>query len=439
MKSLLIPKPAITIMTTLRDHGFECYLVGGAIRDYLLGLEPKDYDLCTSANEEEIRSCFPGATFICDNGAKHGTLTIRMGETNTEVSTFRNQEGTKPSLETDLRHRDLTINSIAYDGEKFIDPCGGIGDIKNKTLTLGDNPSQAIIEDPLRILRVLRFKANLGFRIEEKTAAAIKESAKLLKNVAKERILVELRGILIDENILATLLDYQEIFLVLFPDLVPTVGFDQHTRWHAHKLYEHIAHVVAGVPADFMLRFAALLHDNGKVRCVSQEDKPDGSFVYHFPGHPQESALMAKPVLKEYRLPLKEAEEILFLIAHHDYVIAPKPKSVRKFLALAYGVCPEDPLSLLDKLLRLQESDHADHTILVPIPRAEILDIAKAIIDGKEAFSLKDLAIRGEDLLVLGYQGKIIGIALRSALDEVIAERIPNEKEPLLQFISSRF
>ena len=351
MNGMPLSVAASSVMQVLRDHGYEAYIVGGAVRDYLLGKSPHDYDVSTSASVAQIRACFPHEHIIENNGEKHGTVTVRIEGENIEITEFRHAPHETPSIKVDLRHRDLTINAIAYDGTSIIDPCGGLDALGRRILTMGPNPESVIAEDPLRILRVLRFQAVLGFDVDKPTAAAIKRNATMLRGVAKERILAELRHILIDSNIGTRMEEYPEIFTTLFPDLLPTVGFDQHTPWHAHTLYVHIAHVTQNTVADFISRFAALLHDNGKVDTCMREDKPDGTYVCHFYGHPLVSAYMAKPVLSEYRVPQKEAAQILFLIEQHDRTISPNRKSVRKALARIVAVEPAEPLELLKKLL----------------------------------------------------------------------------------------
>ena len=426
------------LIDEIREHGYECFLVGGAVRDMLLGKEPKDYDLATNATVPQIEFIFDGIQKINNNGRKHGTVTVRTHKHNVEISSYRYDEGRRPTIEEDLSHRDLTINAMAYDGEKIVDPYGGQSDINAHLLKTPVDPEKTFREDPLRMLRVLRFHAKYGYGIDPSISKQIERLAPLIVNVAKERILIELREALLAQDISDVLLRYEALFASLFPDLRETIGFDQHNHWHAHELYVHIAHVVGKTKPDFITRLAALLHDNGKVHTVSVE-KRDEETIYHFPAHPFVSAQLAEPILRLYRLPNAEVAQILFLIQFHDSKIEPTRKSVRRFLAHCSDVPGIDPLTLLSKLLDLQSADHADHTILVPIPEEEILSIARDILENKEAFSLKELAINGDDLMKIGLQGKAIGVALHYALEEVMNERVPNEKEALLQRVKAAF
>ena len=433
-----LPAYLTDAMAALRDHGYQCFLVGGAVRDLLLGETPKDYDLATNASVFQIEAVFQSDKKINGNGRKHGTVTVRIAKNNIEISTFRH-EGEEPStIESDLNHRDLTVNAIAYDGERLVDPLGGLVDLQQGVLRMALDADSTIKEDPLRILRALRFHAKYGFAIEANTSVAMKKLYPLLENVANERIATELRTILLAPDIKDVLLEYQDIFAFLFPPLKPTIGFDQHNHWHAHELYVHIAHVVGGTKPEFLTRLAALLHDNGKVDTVSIENR-DGEIIYHFPYHPIVSEQLAEPWLREYRFTNIEVPIVLFLIKFHDSKIATTTKSVRRFLAHCSSVQGIEPIKLLEMLLDIQQSDHADHTKLVPIPSDEILSIARNIIEGKEAFSIKDLAINGNDVMALGFTGKGIGVALRYALEQVLSENVPNEKDALLALLKKTF
>ncbi|MBO5529347.1 MAG: CCA tRNA nucleotidyltransferase [Bacilli bacterium] len=437
MREYILPSYVEEVLSRLRQNGYQAYVVGGAVRDFLLGEETHDFDICTSARENVVDQLFSDKKKINPNGVKHGTITIRIAHQNVEITSFRHNPGEEPSLETDLRHRDLTINSIAYDGE-FIDPYGGINNLQNRILRMVD-PEAVIKEDPLRILRALRFQTKLGFQIDDATKEAMIRHASLLREVATERILAELRIILLHPKIDVVLQEYQDIFTVLFPDLKPTVGFDQHTRWHAHTLYVHISHVVANVPPDFTLRLAALLHDNGKIKTVTREDLPDGGYCYHFYGHPAVSAAMAETEFIRHHLPLLETSQTLFLIRYHDIHIGTSKHSVRKMLQHCLEADGIAPLEILRKLLYLQAADHADHTKFVPIEEDHIMAIAEEIVRNQEAFSLKDLKVNGHDMRRLGLRGPDIGSALNQLLELVMADQLPNDHDILMDYVRQQY
>ena len=435
---IAIPTHIQFAIDRLKGAGYPVYIVGGAVRDFLLGLTPHDFDLATSASEEEIQELFHDCHFTNKNGLKHNTVSILVKKEMIEITSFRHTPFEEANIDNDLRHRDLTINAMAYDGEIY-DPLGGKKDIEEKRISMGDDPQRIIVEDPLRILRALRFHVMLGFSIESETKKAMKSLAPLLRQVAEERILNELKTILIADDILDILLEYHEVFCAIFPDLAPTVYFDQHTHWHAHDLYEHIAHVVANVSPKFTLRLAALLHDNGKIKTISAERKDDGGYCYHFPKHPHVSFLMAEPELMRYHVPLLEANQILFLIRNHDNTIATSTKSVKKILARCSDCKGAEPLPLLKDLLELQCADHADHTILVEVPSEKIMEIAEIIVASRDAFALRDLDIDGNVMKNLGLEGKQIGEALHYALDGVIEERVENKRPLLVQYVKEKF
>lgn len=434
---LKLPEYVLEVLNIFKNNNKEGYLVGGAVRDLLLNKEAKDFDISTPLEEKEIKELFKDYNFVRPNGFKHGTYTLRYKKHNVEITTFKYDENEEKCLKTDMNHRDLSINTLAYDGEYIYNYRNGLEDLNNKIVTMGDNPLKIINEDPLRMLRAIRFKAQLGFKIEEKTRQAILDNYLKLKDIAKERIIHEVLEILISETVEEILFDYEKIFTYLFPPLLPCVNFDQNNRWHAYDLYTHTVHVTKGVKADKNLRFAALLHDIGKVPTVSQEYIEGVGYINHYYGHPAVSKEMAAPILNEYKFSNYDKSEILFLINYHDNKIALEKKSIKKVLAKIDNFNPDNHLETLAKLVNLQHSDHRDHTMYVPIPEEEILSIAKAIQEEKDAFKLKDLAIDGRDLQLLGFKGKEIGDTLRKILDLVIEDKLKNNKEEIIAYIKN--
>ena len=431
MGTLKLPKLVNEIMARFKTCGYEIYVVGGVIRDFYLGKQPDDYDLVSNASISTILSLFPEYHNINENGQRHGTITFHTEIGNIEISSFHGN-----TLAEDLQYRDLNVNAIAFDGTDFIDPRNGIQDIENHKLSMGEDPNKIIEDDPLRILRVLRFHAETSFEIAPKTKSAICLNAQKLGRISKERITSELRKILLAPDIGLLLDKYRVIFGTLFPDLAATFDFDQHNPWHAHDLYTHTFYVVQGTPARFRIRIAALFHDLGKVPCRSIEWKSKTEYAYHFYGHPASSASIAEPILSEYRFGNQEIAEILFLITNHDNEIPLTPKAVKKVLA-KIDTLHADPIPLLEDLLDLQISDHLDHTTVTPIHKAETLALAKEILAQKEAFTIRQLAINGDDLLNLGFHGKEIGDVLKNVLNLVIEEKLQNKREVLLNYALS--
>ena len=228
-------------------------------------------------------------------------------------------------------------------------------------------------------LSLLAAHLQTGEAITEENEERINALASGIPALSAAEVLPELKIIATAPNIGELMVRFLPVFTALIPDYVPTVGYDQHTVWHAYDLYTHITHVVQGVPNDFALRIAAMLHDNGKPGSVSIEYKENGGYVYHFYGHHALSAKMAAPVLPRLGITGDLAKEILFLIEYHDYTISPTEHSVRKFLKQLNAQNFAEPMKVLEKLLALQTADHADHTKLVPIPSEEILSLAHKI------------------------------------------------------------
>ena len=434
-----LPDYILEIIDTFKKNGYEVFLVGGCIRDLLLNKTPHDYDLATSASEQEVKELFKEYHFIIPNGAKHGTYTLRYKHHNIEITSFKHSEDEENNFKNDTNHRDLTINAFGYDGEYLYDYHNGEEDLANHIISMGEDPSKIVNEDPLRILRAIRFQAELGFDIEDKTKEIILSNYQKLSGVSKERIINEISHILVTDNIENILLTYHDIFGYLFPPLIKTFDYDQNNRWHPHDLYVHTVHVVKNTIKDRNTRLAALLHDIGKVDTMSQEYIEGVGYINHYYGHPLKSGELAKNILNTYKLSSYDKDEILFLIVNHDNKMSLTTKSVRKMLIKITTFNDKDPLITLNKLLSIQLGDHKDHTWFVPIEEDKILEIAKKIIEEKDALSVKDLAIDGRDMQRLGFQGKAIGDILKEVLRLVSEEELKNDRESLLSFIKSNY
>ena len=300
------------IIKMMNDAGEKAYCVGGCVRDILLGKEPHDFDICTSAHPEkteEILKEFP----VIETGIKHGTVTVLVDGEPFEITTWRidgkysdNRRPENvtftPSLEEDLKRRDFTINAMAFDGEEVIDPFGGKEDLKNGIIRAVGDPNERFEEDALRILRALRFASKLGFEIETKTAVAMREKKELLKEISAERIFSELKLILCGKDATKVLLDFSDIIGQIIPEIKPTIGFEQHNKHHVYDVYTHTAVAVGSIDPDPTLRLTMLLHDIGKAL-----------------DHEFEGTHVALGV--EYARKYREKEDIIHAIqAHHGDV-----------------------------------------------------------------------------------------------------------------------
>ena len=429
---MYLPEYVARCLQRLENSGYACYAVGGCVRDAVLGLTPHDYDLCTAAKPHEIKAVFAGESMVLA-GEKHGTVGIITENGVVEITTFRTEGGYADNrhpdwvefvdeIEGDLARRDFTVNAMAYSPIRgFADPFGGREDLKNKVLRAVGQPVQRFREDSLRILRGVRFGVRFGLAPDEKTESAMKELAPLMENLARERVFDELCKLLP----LVTADDlcrYAPILAVVIPELAPTIGFDQHSPHHAYDVFTHTAHVVQNAPAELALRWAALLHDIGKVPTFAPDENGRG----HFHGHAQESAKMADAVLQRLKAPTALRERVVFLIDKHMVLFSTEKKTLRRQLS-RWGVEP------VQQLIALQKADYQSKGVAEEgQPFAEIDRLLQEILEENSCLQLKDLAVNGHDLMALGITGKALGETLESLLGLVLDETLPNEKAALL-------
>ena len=432
-----IPKDVRDCIDALENAGFAVYLVGGCVRDSYLGLEPHDFDLCTAALPEQTETVFADRRLVLA-GKNHGTVGVVTDSGVVEITTFRTEGGYTdnrhpqwvkfvPNIEDDLARRDFTVNAMAYSPTRgFADPFGGRADLDAKILRAVGEPGARFEEDSLRILRGVRFAVRYGLMPETRTLDAMFRLAPLMDNLARERVFEELCKILLLVNA-DDLLRFQPVLTQVTPELAPTVGFDQHSRHHIYDIYEHTAHVVAAVPPILSLRWAALLHDVGKPATFSIDEAGEG----HFYGHAEESAAIADAVLRRLKAPTQLWEDVVLLIRQHMAIMEPDKRILRRRLSRLGS-------EKLELLLALQEADTIGTGTRKPC-EIEIFSKIRAVLEEIEAenacLSLKDLAINGHDLMALGITGREIGKTLNSLLEQVIDEKIPNEKDALLKAI----
>ena len=429
---MFLPEYVRRCMDALENRGFACYAVGGCVRDALLGLTPQDYDLCTDALPAQIKETFAAHTLVLA-GEKHGTVGVVTDDGVVEITTFRTEGDYTDSrhpgwvefvkaVEGDLSRRDFTINAMAWSPARGLaDPFGGQKDLKNKILRAVGIANERFAEDALRILRGMRFSVRYHLQVEESTLQAMFSHAPLLNHIAKERVFDELCKLLplVSEK---DLLRFAPILAQVIPELAPTMGFEQHSHHHVYDVFTHTAHVTAAAPADLSLRWAALLHDIGKVFTFTIDEQGEG----HFYGHAKVSAKMADEILHRLKAPNALREEVVFLIAHHMHPLEPERKQLRRKLSKWGADC-------LKKLLALQEADFGSKGVAGTFfPFGEINNIVEELIQENSCLTLRDLAINGHDLMAMGLSGNAIGQCLNELLSNVIEEELPNEKAALL-------
>ena len=429
-----LPWFVLECIEALESRGFATYAVGGCVRDACLGLTPGDYDLCTSALPEQTEAVFAHKNLVLA-GKKHGTVGVVTDGGVVEITTFRTEGGYADNrhpdwvrfvsrVEQDLARRDFTVNAMAWSPSRgFADPFGGREDLKNGILRAVGDPTARFLEDSLRILRGVRFAVRFRLTPEEATARAMAEQAYLMDNLARERVFAELCKLL--HLVTAQdLLSYGPVLAAVIPELGPTIGFDQRSPHHAYDLFTHIAYVTAGVGPDLALRWAALLHDVGKIPAFTLDETGRG----HFYGHAQESAQMAEAILLRLKAPNALREQVVTLIHRHMTKIEPDSKSVRRWLSRL----GEDTLN---KLLILQRSDMGSKGTGKPVEMEQFSAIQGCLVQilaENACLQVKDLAVNGRDLMALGYTGPAIGTALNDLLEQVLDERLPNDRETLL-------
>lgn len=434
-----LPEYVGEVLRRLEAAGHEAWCVGGAVRDVLLGRAPGDWDVTTSALPEQVLALF--APDALPTGLQHGTVTVKHGA-GVEVTTFR-RDGTyldsrhpesvafTRSLEEDLARRDFTVNAVALNlrGE-LADPFGGRADLERGLLRAVGEPEKRFQEDALRVLRGLRFAARLGFAIEPDTAAALRRCAPLLERIAPERIQAELTGMLCGEQVLPVLLAYPDVLGVVLPEILPSVGFDQRSIYHCYDVWEHTARAVAAAPAVPVLRWALLLHDLGKPETFTVDEEGRG----HFYGHWRRSAALAEEILTRLRFDNHNKKTILTLVERHDCDLPLGEKSVRRNLA-RYG---EETLRLLLEVKRAdnlaQAKRYQDRQQLLE-QWTQLLDLE---LQSGACFSLRQLAVKGGDLLALGLEGPAVGAALQELLELVMDETLPNDRDILLEHVKEK-
>ena len=434
---MFLPETILRCVTALEDAGFPAYVVGGCVRDACLGLTPHDYDMCTAAAPEQTEAVFRDHRLVLA-GKKHGTVGVVTEEGVVEITTFRTEGGYRdnrhpdwvafvPDVEADLARRDFTVNAMAYSPTRgYADPFGGREDLAKGILRAVGDPVQRFREDSLRILRGVRFAVRFGLEVEPATEAAMGSQAFFMDNLARERVFEELSRLLplVEAK---DLIRFAPILAAVIPELEPLIGFDQRSPHHAYDLYTHVAHVVAGVPGDLTLRWAALLHDIGKIPTFTQDATGRG----HFYGHAPRGAEMAEEVLRRLKAPTALRQQVVLLIGKHMTRLQPDRKLLRRQIGrLGWET--------VEQLLALQEADMSSKGT-GNLPEMDDFNRIREVLEEIRAedccMSLKDLAVKGNDVMALGLRGKAIGQTLDRLLELVVDDQLPNEKNALLAWL----
>lgn len=432
------------ILNIIESIGEEAYIVGGCVRDYFLGKTPKDYDVTTSLEPNEVTILFKKHGYnVVPTGLKHGTVTVFPvnDKEGYEITTYRTDgeylDGRHPSsvsftksLSEDLSRRDLTINAMAYSPKRgLVDLFGGLEDLSNKIIRTVGNPDDRIKEDALRMMRAIRFSAQLGFSIDEDLTKAIKRNSSSINLVSKERIHDELCKILLSDNP-----NYVEklfstgLLKHFLPELHICFLTKQNNPWHLYDVGNHTMCSLKNSDKDLTLRLAVLLHDIGKPDTKTTDEKG----IDHFHGHAEKSSIRSKEVLKRLKFTSKEVEEVSLLVLIHDYQLESSKKAIRRFLS-NYNL-DERMFSLYSKLRKAdclgQDMELASNSL------SKLEEIMLKYEEIKnQPLSVKDLAVSGYDAMNLGFKDIEIGVELRKLLDAVIENPELNTKESLLKIM----
>lgn len=439
---IALPKKVQMIIQNLQLHGYEAYAVGGCVRDSILARRPEDWDITTSARPEEIKRLFRRTV---DTGIEHGTVTVLIGKDSFEVTTYRidglYEDSRHPKeviftnqLEEDLRRRDFTINAMAYNDEvRLVDVFGGMQDLNRHLIRCVGNPKERFSEDALRILRAVRFSAQLGFPVEDNTAEAVKELAPTLKNISAERIQVELVKLL-TSNHPEKIKDAYELGItrVVLPEWDAMVGVKQNTPHHKYDVAEHTLHALKNVKRDKILRLTMLFHDMGKPSMKTTDEKG----IDHFKGHALVSEEIARKILRRLKFDNDTVKKVTRLVCYHDYRIEATPKNVRRAMN-RIGV------ELFPYYLAVRMADAKAQS---PYKRREKIEnivamreVYQEVLLNQECVTLRDLAVSGRDLMALGMQpGRELGSMLSELLEWVIDDPECNKKEILCEYVKEK-
>ncbi len=439
MVEIQIPEKVNKIIHTLQEHGYEAYAVGGCVRDSFLGREPMDWDITTSAMPEETKALFPH-TF--DTGIEHGTITVLLDHEGFEVTTYRvdgkYEDSRHPkevifvrNLQEDLLRRDFTINAMAYnEKEGLVDIFGGMDDLRAGIIRCVGNAQARFSEDALRILRGIRFAAQLGFELEDETREGMRllaptrwKFSAVRSQVERVQTLTSSRPDLLRE---AWKLGITKEFLPEFDLAMETT---QETVHHMYTVGEHILHTLLEVRPDRILRLTMLLHDIGKPYMKTM----DADGVAHFKGHPEKSSELANEILHRLKFDNDTIRKVTKLVRYHDHRMPVTPAHVRR----AVHEIGED---LFPLYLEVRRADVAAQSMYQHKEKVADIDgveeLYHEIMERKECVSLKMLAVTGKDLIAAGMKpGKEIGQMLEHFLDLVLEHPELNQKEELLKRI----
>lgn len=439
-----IPTDANDLIHTLQNHGHSASVVGGCVRDSILGRTPNDWDICTSATPGEMLEIFKDRKVI-ETGLQHGTLTVVVNGEPYEITTYRidgaYSDNRRPdevtftsSLIEDLKRRDFTINAMAYnEDEGLIDPFGGLNDIENRRIRCVGSAKDRFSEDALRILRAIRFSSQLDFIITPETDEEILKQYRNLKNISVERINSEFCKIVSSDIFCIQLALYQDVFALFIPELKDMINFPQKNPYHSYDVYGHTIHSIKNCELDdLIVKLAVFFHDFGKPHCY--QDDEDGT--RHFRGHGKVSAEMTDRIMKRLRFDNETRIKVVELVHYHDATFEVGKKYVKRWL----NILGEEQFKRLLKVRKADIKGQSEDYEQSRIDKVNNIEqILEEVLQENECFSLKDLAINGDDVkkMMRLKEGKDIGYWLNEILNKVIDGELKNDRNELIFWMTS--
>ncbi len=432
-----LPDKVHKIINTLEAAGYEAYAVGGCVRDSILGRKPDDWDITTLAKPEEIKRLFPRTI---DTGIRHGTVTVMLDKEGFEVTTYRidgdYEDGRHPkevtftaSLEEDLKRRDFTINAMAYNEHQgLVDLYGGLADMEAGMIRCVGDAKERFTEDALRMMRAVRFSAQLGYRIEEATKTAITALAPDLQKISAERIQAELIKLVISAHPDYLRIAYETgITAQILPEFDLCMETPQNNPHHCYTVGEHILHAMQAIEPDKVLRLGMLFHDIGKPQTMTVDEEG----ITHNKKHPAVGAEMTKKILRRLKFDNDTTEKVVELVLYHDQDIGATQAGVRR----AMNRIGEDIFPMLFAVHRADISAQSDYMREEKLRKfSYIEELYDTVRSQGDAVNLKDLAITGRDLIAQGMKpGREIGAVLQSLLEQVLEDPSLNTPEQLLE------
>lgn len=416
-----IPKDLKKYMQLIIDNGYECYLVGGAVRDHLINVDNKDFDFCTNIPFDKLKKLIPNITIMKENDHRN-TAIIRSNGLDIEFSTYRGKD-----LKEDLFNRDFTINAIAVDvNGNIIDYYDGVNSVSNKTISLVDPLGTGLVNDPLRILRAIRLALKHNFNIDDNTKKQMIDKKELLNEVAPERIFEELKKIIVSNNVDKYMDEYREIFFEIIPEFKECNGFNQHNDYHIYDVYTHTINVVKNAPKNIYIRLASIFHDIGKPRAF----KLDENQVGHFLGHANISNDIFKNFADKYKLDNKTKMIVSDLVLYHEDDLSSKNNKI-------YNFYKKFNMNRIEMLFDLKRADIMSQNQKY-IARIEYINkLEEKYVAIRDKYN--SITYSGDDLISLGYTGKTIGLILDDVKRQIINNRLDADTESINKYVLKNY